>query len=205
MDIYTDYANWKIENYDLIKNLVQSKSKIISRFTHVIAVVDFLYEKRIQLGHDLDAVEEVIFQTAFNYVHAHFLTIQLIWDTQFNRDTKAMQKISKTINLLLYTQDFEMDLQNLEGDIQSDLQKLSDIELTILKYIEKHQQAPDTLFGLLNDVTTAIYEGRGIEYYGVNDIMYDIAIEYDLVNEQEDISVYNQFLSSKMNSSHENN
>lgn len=45
MNIYLDYANWKFENHELISNLVKNKSKTISRFTSVIAVVDYLYDK----------------------------------------------------------------------------------------------------------------------------------------------------------------
>ena len=50
MDIYTDYANWKLENYDLISTLVKNKSKAISRFTSVIAVVDYLYDKFVNVS-----------------------------------------------------------------------------------------------------------------------------------------------------------
>ena len=45
MDIYTDYANWKFENHEFIHNLVERKSVTISRFTSVIVVVDYLYDK----------------------------------------------------------------------------------------------------------------------------------------------------------------
>ena len=45
MDIYTDYANWKFENHEFIHNLVERKSVTTSRFTSVIVVVDYLYDK----------------------------------------------------------------------------------------------------------------------------------------------------------------
>ena len=48
MDIYTDYGNWKFENHEFISELVKNKSKTISRFTPVIAVVDYLYDKVCQ-------------------------------------------------------------------------------------------------------------------------------------------------------------
>ena len=54
MDIYTDYANWKFENHDFIYQLVRSKSKTISRFSSVIIVVDYLYEKYVKISHFLE-------------------------------------------------------------------------------------------------------------------------------------------------------
>ncbi|MDE7213357.1 MAG: hypothetical protein K2N42_02130, partial [Anaeroplasmataceae bacterium] len=60
MNIYEDYASWKKENYDFIFRLVKTKSKTISRFTSVIAVVDYLYEAYTKKEH-LSEDEEVFF------------------------------------------------------------------------------------------------------------------------------------------------
>ena len=42
MDIFTDYANWKIEKYDLITTLKEIDSLIIIRYLNVLAVLDYL-------------------------------------------------------------------------------------------------------------------------------------------------------------------
>ena len=75
MDIYTDYANWKFENHDFIYQLVRSKSKTISRFSSVIIVVDYLYEKYIK-DNSLTPDEEVMFNVGFDYMHDNFYTIK---------------------------------------------------------------------------------------------------------------------------------
>jgi hypothetical protein len=45
MNIYLDYASWKAENKDFIYKLVRNESITIRRFSPVIAVVDYLFEK----------------------------------------------------------------------------------------------------------------------------------------------------------------
>lgn len=41
MDIFTDYANWKIEKYDLITMLNELDSNIIKRYQNVLLVLDY--------------------------------------------------------------------------------------------------------------------------------------------------------------------
>ena len=111
MDIYTDYANWKLENYDLIESLVKNKSKAIARFTSVIAVVDYLYDKYVEekkLNEDL----ELIFSSGFDYIYDQFLMIETLLEKNFNNDINELEKYSKTINLLLYINDFQNEALN---------------------------------------------------------------------------------------------
>ncbi|MDE6013772.1 MAG: hypothetical protein K2G50_02370, partial [Anaeroplasmataceae bacterium] len=77
MDIYTDYANWKFENSSLIEELVRNKSKTISRFTSVIAVVDYLYEQYLKKEY-LNEDETLFFSMGFDYIHDNFNTIKTI-------------------------------------------------------------------------------------------------------------------------------
>lgn len=199
MDIYTDYENWKIENYDLIKGLIKQKSTVISRFSHVIGVVEHLYLKYKDTKQELNRDEELIFDTGFNYIHDHFCTISLLLESTFKNDTYAMNKLAKTINLLLYVNDFQNDILNHENISSKDIEPLDDFEAKVLKYLEDKKQVPDTMFPILDDITTTIYEKNNIEYYGVNDIMYDIALEYDLVDKSDDsISFFTAYLENKI-------
>ena len=77
MDIYLDYANWKFENHEFINELVKNKSKTISRFTPVIAVVDFLYDKYCE-NNKLEEMEEFFFSTGFDYIYDQFLFIKTL-------------------------------------------------------------------------------------------------------------------------------
>ena len=179
ISIYEDYINWKEENFDIIKALIAIKSKVISRFSHVIAVVDYLYEQNIKepLNEDL----ELIFDTGFNYIHDRFLTITTILEKEFRKNVMELDKIAKSINLLLYVQDFEDELLNVKHT-KEDETKLNDFEQRVYGYIEKHEDVPDEMFSLLDDITFTMFDSN---YAGVNDIMYEVAIELNLVKENE--------------------
>lgn len=194
MDIYTDYANWKFENYDFISALVKGKSKSIARFTQVIAVVDYLYEKRVETGVDLDETEEIIFESGFEYIHNHFMTLQNIWEKNFDKNLPEMEKLSKTINLLLYVNDFQNEILNSNDDITNDVKKLDDFEEQVLDYIEKKENAPDTMFALLDDITIPMFERHNVELYTTEQIFYDIAIEYGIFQDN-DYDAFNDVLS----------
>ena len=70
-DIFDDYAAFKAENDKLINTLVKNKSKTISRFTPVIAVVDYLYCTHCS-GNNLSEDELLIFSTGFDYIYDQF-------------------------------------------------------------------------------------------------------------------------------------
>lgn len=178
MDVYTDYANWKFENYELINALVSLKSKIISRFSHTILVVEYLYDKRCKDDKELDPDFEVIFETGFNYIHDHFMTISSIAKTEYRNNIQEMDKNAKTINLLLYVHDFENELQNQDNYKKVDYDKLVDFEEKVFEYISKHEEVPDEFFAILDDITVSIFD----DYQSVNDIMYDVALDLDLVH-----------------------
>ncbi|MGM9971523.1 MAG: hypothetical protein ACI35W_03880 [Anaeroplasmataceae bacterium] len=182
MDLITDYGNWKFENYELIDTLIKNNSNIIRRFPHVLIVVDHFYNLVTHKNYTLSKDEEVIFETGFNYVFEHFNTINLILTKYFNNNINEMERISKTINLLLYTNDFERELENKEKEDLTAIKKLNDFEQRVLKYIEQRLEAPDEMFALLNDITSSIFD----EYYGINEIMYDISVELGLAPDEDE-------------------
>ncbi len=186
MDMITDYGNWKFENYTLIDTLIKNNSKIIRRFPHVLLIVDHFYNLVTHKGYKLSNDEEIIFSTGFNYIFDHFSTIKLILEKYFNNDINAMEKISKTINLLLYVNDFQRELENKDTQNLTDEKKLSDFEERVLRYIEAKLDAPDEMFALLNDITSTIFD----EYYGINEIMYDISVQLGLAPDESDDDSY---------------
>lgn len=199
MDIYTDYGNWKFENYDFINMLVSKQSKSISRFTQVIAVVDYLYEKRVKNGKDLDIDEETIFDTGFNYIHDHFLTLQNFYEKVFNKDIDAFEKCSKSINLVLYINDFESELMQATDNIDKDMNALEELEDKVLQTIEKKENVKDTMFAYLDDITIPMFERHNIEIYTVEQIFYDIAIEYGIYQEN-DFNIFNEVFNNQIES-----
>ncbi len=182
MDIISDYANWKFENYTLIDTLEKDKSAIIQRFSHVIAVCDYYYKKVTDDKYKLNRDEEVIFDTAFNYVHDHFETISLLLKQDFNSHIEEMEKCAKTINLLLYINDFQNELSNsAPNDIESE-NKLNDLESRVLGYIETRTNAPDEMFQLLSDVVDLMFADG---YEGVNEILYEVAEQLQITPDED--------------------
>ena len=179
LSIYDDYISWKEENFDVIKALITTKSKIISRFSHVIAVVDYLYEKNIVSPLDEDL--EYIFSSGFDYIHDHLLTVTTILEKEYRKNVVEMNKIERSINLLLYVNDFEDELQNVKHT-KADEVALQDFEQKVYAYIERHEEVPDEMFGLLDDITFNMFPE---DFRFFSDIMYDVAIELNLVRENE--------------------
>ena len=157
MDIFTDYANWKIEKYDLITTLKEVDSAIIKRYLNVLLVLDYLYEIVVDKKRKLSNDEEVIFNTGFEYLDNNFITIEELLKNNFNNNFKEMESCAKTINLYLYTLDFEDELLNLvpETDVtlMPDLKKLEDFEDEVSTYLNNKTNVDDAMFVKLDEIT----------------------------------------------------
>lgn len=182
MDIYTDYVNWKFENHEFIQALVKTRSKTISRFSSVIVVVDYLYEQYTKRG-SLSSDEEVFFSVGFDYIHDNFYTIKTLFEYNFHKDYTAMEAYAKTINLLLYTQEFQSELAN--HGLEKDLKKLEEFETQITTYLDKKENVPDAFFPMLDDIVNPIFERNNLELNPIESIYYEIAIEYGIYKNNE--------------------
>lgn len=180
--IFTDYEAWKRENNELITTLVKKQSKTIQRFSPVLAVVDYLYEQN-QKG-TLSEDEELIFSTGFDYIYDQFQIIQSLLEDNFNNDYDEMEKYGQTINLLLYINDFEAELK-VNDNLKKDIKKLTDLEDKVNSYLDKKENAPDEYFALLDDITYSIFTKNNIEIHTVDQIFYEIAIEYGIYIDEE--------------------
>lgn len=196
MDIYTDYGNWKFENHEFISALVKNKSKAISRFTPVIAVVDYLYDQ-VTNKKKLNADEEVIFSTGFDYIYDQFLFIKTLLEYRFNNNYKELEKFSKTINLLLYINEFQSEALQYEKIAKKDIKLLDDLEAKVNACLDKKVNAHDEYFQILNEITTAIFEQNDIEVHTIDQIFYEIAMEYEIY-EEDDFDIYNAVLNKKI-------
>lgn len=177
MTIYNDYDAWKLENIDLINALLKTNSAMIQRYKHVILVCDYLYSESTKKT--LDDYLDVIFETAFNYLSQHIDTISNILKKEYRGNIKGMVENAKTINLLLYTQDFENELDNLESANDSDKKKLGDFESQVLTYVENHTEVPDELFRILDDISLSIFND---DYQDINSILYEVALNLNLID-----------------------
>ena len=183
---YLDYASWKRTNEKLINYLVEKNSKIIARFRYVLMVVDYLFDQVITKGKKLNLEEEEMFEVGYQYIFDRFNTIQLIAEHVFENDYNKMEHFAKSINLLLYIIDFEDEIDSLDGDHKVEHKKFADLEDEVMQMIENKIQAPDAFYALVDDISLSVFDGLGIDYYGITDIFYDIAIELGLIEESDD-------------------
>ncbi len=195
MDIFEDYNTWKGENIDLITKLVKNHSKTIIRFNPVFAVVDYLYyeNKKRKLSED----EKLIFSTGFDYVYDNISTISSILNSTFNNNYEEMEKCSQTINLLLYIMDFEAELNN-QGNLKKHINKLNDLESKVNNYLDKKENAPDEYFQILDDIINDINDVLDEEIHTVDQIFYEIALEYNIYKDDNDFDLFNDIINKQI-------
>ena len=194
-DIYEDYESFKRENYDLISTLVKHDSKIISRFSPVLMVVDYLsleYKKR-KLSED----EKIFFSTGFDYIYDNFSLINSIYEFTFKRDMKEMEKVSKTINLLLYVNEFIDEINSNIEISQDELKPLLELKGKLVETIDKHKNIEDEYFVYVNETVDNLFASHNIELHTIDEIYYEIAVEYGIYDDNE-INIYNDILNAQI-------
>ncbi len=201
MDIYEDYAHWKVEHIDLLNTLINNDSDIIKRIINVYNVLEHLYNDLVARDIDLSEDEEYIFESGFNYLHDHIMTIETLLDTTFNKNILAMEKCAKTVNLLLYVNDFEDELLNATDDFSKDMKELEDFEGKILRALEEHKNIDDSAFVMFDEITIPMFKRHNLEINPVESIFYEIAEAYNLVEEKED--VFTDFIQEKIEETEE--
>ncbi len=194
-DIYEDYESFKRENYDLISTLVKHDSKIISRFSPVLMVVDFLNieHKKRKLTED----EDVFFSTGFDYIYDNFHLINTLFEFTFKKDMKEMEKLAKTINLLLYVNEFIDEAKSNElTDIE--IKPLLELKGKIIQDIDSHKNIEDEYFVYVNETVDNLFASHNIELHTIDEIYYEIAQEYGIYDDN-DLNIYNDILNAQIN------
>jgi len=183
---FLDYAAWRNSNKDLLSFFIEKKSFIISRFKYVIAVVDYLFDQVVNNKHELDSNEEEMFEVGYQYIFDRFMTVNDILTHVFDNNRNEMEKFSKSINLLFYIEDFIDEVDSIDGEHKVEHKKFADLEDQVMQLIENKTQVPDELFAVVDDLSIVVFDSLGVDYYGITDIFYDIAIDYDLIKEDDD-------------------
>lgn len=179
--LYHDYANWILESSDLVDNLRDRNSNILERFKHVLDVLTFLYNKKIE-EKELAKEEENIFETGFYYIFDAFENIKLLLEHDYKGSVDELENHSSTVVLLLNTLDFQNELiGSFEEPNEAHIQSLVDIEQEILAILEKKGDAPKELHEKLDHITEGIYKELAMDFYPIGNIFFDIADELGLL------------------------
>lgn len=176
---YHEYANWKMENHDLLNYLTENNSDLMIRFKHVLDVTDYLYNKLID-DPNFSEDEDQIFETGFYYLFDQIDKItQLL--KPYQNEFKALEKRAKEINLLLSAIDFQNELATLEDYDDTDMADLIDFEQEITKKIENKEEVEQDMYEKLDRITFEIFNKLDVEYYPINDIFLEIADELGIL------------------------
>jgi hypothetical protein len=178
--VYHEYANWKLENHDLLKYLMDSNSDLIIRFKHVLDVTDYLYDKLID-DKNYTEEEDHIFETGFYYVLDQLDQINQLLKENYQNDIKDLEKRSKDVNLLLSAIDFQNELISLESYEQKDMDSLIQFEEELLKILQHKGEVPKTMYDQLDHMTYEMFQRLNVEYFPIDDIFLEIADELGIL------------------------
>ena len=189
---YLDYASFKKTNEKLLDYLLSKNSLIIARFKYVLLVVDHLFNQVVKENKKLSLDEEEMFEIGYQYLFDRFNTINLLKEHNFNNNLEKMEQFAKSINLLFYIEDFIDEIDSIDGEHKEEHKKFAELEDSVIAFIEEKRQVPDELFALVDDISLSIFSSLGHDYYSITDIYYDIAIELELIAE-DDLDYYDIF------------
>ena len=195
IDIYEDYDAFKHENYDLISTLVKNDSKIISRFSPVLMVVDYLSSenKKRKLSDD----EQIFFSTGFDYIYDNFHLINSLYEFTFKKNISDMEKCAKTINLLLYVNEFIDEAKDNDSITDNDIKPLLEFKGKLIETIDKHKNIEDEYFVYVNELVDNLFQSKNIELHTIDEIYYEIAQEYGIYDDNE-LNIYNEILNAQI-------
>lgn len=178
--VYHQYANWKLENDELIKYLRDQNSDLMIRFKHIFDVIDYLYDQLIDdpnYGED----QHEIFLTGFYYIFDMVDKIQEILKDSYHNNVKALEKFSKEVNLLLSTIDFQNELLSIEDYRVDDMNALLDFEQDILDNLKQKKEIPSEMFEKLDRMTLKMFKEMEVDFYPIQDIFLEIADELGIL------------------------
>lgn len=177
--IYQQYANWRMENDELIKFVERSNTSIKNTFEHVLPVVEYLYNELID-NEEYGEEEDGIFQFGFQYLVFKYDEIKYVFDNFCKGDYKKLESIAKTINLFFHVLEFEHALLENESADSDDIDELIDLEKEIEYYLEKCENAPDELFQRVDSKSNEIFIKGDYEFESIESIFASIAISLEI-------------------------
>lgn len=169
--ILQDYANWKMENVEILERFKHNDSILYDRLEPVYAVLNHVYEMALEeeLSEDL----QTIFQVGLNYLHSQFEVIRVYYEKLFDSDCNLFEEFAPLVGYLLFISDFRADLEEYEELI--DFEPLDQVETMIENMIAERDDRFEYAAQQLNKTTNKIVEQLDFEYVSVIDIYVEIA------------------------------
>lgn len=184
--ILKDFANWKLENDELLERFRAIDSKIYRRLEPVIAVLNYIYQRAIHQG-SLNEDLETIFNVGLSYLNTQFEVIKIYYQTLFGSDCSEIEEFGILVNYLLFINDFRSDLERFEDYVE--VEKLDEVETLIEDMIAQRDNDVDTAKQALDLAVMSIVKLLDYEYTPIIDIFYEIAKSLGIGLSDDDHSI----------------
>ncbi len=184
--ILKDFANWKLENDELIERFRAIDSKIYRRLEPVIAVLNYTYQRAIHQG-ALNEDLETIFNVGLNYLNTQFEVIKIYYQTLFESKCNEIEEYGILVNYLLFINDFRSDLERFEDYVE--IEKLDEVETLIEDMIAQRDNDVDTAKEALDKAIMSVAKLLDYEYTPIIDIFYEIAKSLGIGLSDDDHSI----------------
>ena len=172
-----DYASWKIENHDMIKQFIDNNNVIYQRLESVFVVLDHIYDLACNET-DLDEDLGIIFEIGFNYLNAQINVIKIYFESLFQANCKDFESYSEMVLFLVYIFDVRTDLENHEYD--SDIEALNNAETYIENMIMERRDDFEYVREMLNEALKITFASVDYEYVSIVDIYVEIAESFGI-------------------------
>ena len=84
----------------------------------------------------------------------------------------------------------KIEISKKDKKVLDNISLLDDLEETVMEYLNEHKNIDEEYFGLLDDICDKIFEQNNIEVTTIDQIFYEIAVEYGIYNDEE-YDIYN--------------
>ena len=176
---YQEYANWKLENDELLNELTNEGEDIYFRLKHVLDVVDFYYNRLID-DPTYSEEDHVIFQTGFYYLVGQLEDLKDVLQKVYKNNYKDLYKHASEVNFYLNILDFQNEIYIRQIDEDTDASELLLFNNIVYEYLNNKKEITEDLYEKFDNLTTKLFSKHNIEYYSINSIFFEIADELDL-------------------------
>ncbi len=173
--VLKDFANWKMDNVDVLERLRNEDSPIYDRLEPVYLVLNHIYREAVDNGGSLDEEMENIFQVGFDYLSNQFDVVRIYYEKLFKSDCAAFSEFSTLVGYLLFISDLRADLEEYEAEAELDFTELNDVETMIETMIAQRDTRFEYAAERLNRAVDELIEPLGFEYVSIVDIFVEIA------------------------------
>ncbi len=185
--IYRDYAAWKLENTELLKQFQENNNVIYERLEPVYVVLEHVYNMVCDQI-DLDEDYETIFEVGFNYLNSQFEIIKIYFDSLFQSNCDDFIDYSELLMYLLYLLDVRNDLES-QGH-NSDIEVLNDLETTIENMIMERRNDLTYIQDRMNSSLGDLFNKLSFEFVSIIDVFVEIAENLGIfIYENEDFII----------------